>query len=63
MAAARSSSCKTFPHSLRHIIQNKQVIWSDKLHHGPLEGLVSSFGMSDMQFCNAQVRAVKAKTD
>jgi hypothetical protein len=29
----------------------------------PLAGLVSSFGMSDMQFCNAQVRAVKAKTD
>jgi hypothetical protein len=28
----------------------------------PLSGPLSSFGMSDMQFCRAQVRAVKAKT-
>ena len=29
----------------------------------PLSASVSFFGMSDMQFCRAQVRAVKAKTD
>ena len=29
----------------------------------PLAGPVSAFGMSDMQFCKAQMRAVKAKTD
>ena len=29
----------------------------------PLSGPVFVFGMSDMQFCKAQVRAVKAKTD
>ena len=28
----------------------------------PLSGPVFVFGMSDMQFCKAQVRAVKAKT-
>ena len=55
--------CQVESHSLRHVIQNKQVTWSRKLHHGPLAGLVSSFGMSDMRFCHAQVRAVTAKTD
>jgi hypothetical protein len=29
----------------------------------PLSGSLFVFGMSDMQFCKAQVRAVKAKTD
>jgi hypothetical protein len=29
----------------------------------PLSGPVFVFGMSDMQFCKAQMRAVKAKTD
>jgi hypothetical protein len=29
-------------HSLRHVIQNKQVGWSTKVHHGPLAGSVSS---------------------
>jgi hypothetical protein len=29
----------------------------------PLAGTVFVFGMSDMQFCKAQVRAVNAKTD
>jgi len=29
----------------------------------PLAGPVFVFGMSDMQFCKAQVRAVKAKID
>jgi hypothetical protein len=50
-------------HSLRHIIQNKQVAWSPKVHHDPRAGPCFVFGMSDMQFCKAQVRAVKAKTD
>ena len=35
----------------RHVISN------------PLAGTVFVFGMSDMQFCKAQVRAVNAKTD
>jgi hypothetical protein len=29
-------------HSLRHVIKNKQVAWSTKVHHGPLAGPVSS---------------------
>jgi hypothetical protein len=29
----------------------------------PLSGSLFVFGMSDMQFCRAQVRAVKAKID
>ena len=34
-----------------------------KLHHGPLSRACFVFGMSDMQFCKAQVRSVKAKSE
>jgi hypothetical protein len=46
-------------HSLRHIIRNKQVAQNAK----PTLRTSFVFGMSDMQFCKARVRAVKAKTD
>jgi len=45
------------------LFKNKQVASSTKVHNGPTRRACFVFGMSDMQFCKAQLRAVKAKTD